>query len=121
MFDELPNDSVDIVFDNLGRPGTADKAMHAIRSGGTYLVLTGGGGDISKTPKEGVRQLKFYAVDGANRTTGVDVLAPMFESGALRAHIFENYSFEDVPAAFTRFLEGGVFGKIAVLVNTTFP
>ena len=32
LFSALPDDSVDIVYDNYGEEGTADKAMHAIRS-----------------------------------------------------------------------------------------
>jgi len=118
LFEALPDDSVDVVFDNLARPGTADKAMHAIRSSGTYLVLTGGGGDISKNPKEGVTQLKFYAVDMSNRTIGVDVLAPLFDAGKLRGtHIFDSFSVSAVADAFTRYLAGGVVGKIAVLMD----
>ena len=118
LFDALSDDSIDVVFDNLGRPGTADKAMHAIRSSGTYLVLTGGGGDISKNPKEGVKQLKFYAVDMSNRTIGVDVLAPLFDSGKLRGtHIFDRFNLSDVANAFTRYLAGGVVGKIAVTMD----
>merc|ERR1712136_615631 len=32
------------VFDTLGFPGTADKALRTIRSGGTFLLLPGGDG-----------------------------------------------------------------------------
>ena len=56
----LPDNSVDIVYDNYGAKGTADKAMPKIRSGGVYLVLPGGeGGSISKHPKDGVKQIDF--------------------------------------------------------------
>merc|ERR1712122_178470 len=41
IFDTLGNDTVDVVFDNLGFPGTADKALRTIRSGGTFLLLPG--------------------------------------------------------------------------------
>ena len=46
IFDSLPDDSVDIVYDNYGArdPGTADKAVHAIRIGGVFLVMDTGGG-----------------------------------------------------------------------------
>merc|ERR1711959_567825 len=42
LSDALPTDSVDIVFDNFGAKGTADEMMHAIRSGGAFVVLPGG-------------------------------------------------------------------------------
>ena len=35
---------MDVVYDNFGRKGTADKAMHAIRSGGVFMILMGGNG-----------------------------------------------------------------------------
>ena len=35
IFDSLPGDSVDVVYDNYGAEGTADKAMRVLRSGGT--------------------------------------------------------------------------------------
>merc|ERR1712209_396502 len=48
IFDALANDSVDIVCDNFGFPGTADKALRVLRSGGTYILLPGGhGGSLS--------------------------------------------------------------------------
>jgi len=39
IFAALPNDSVDVVYDNFGEKGSADKAMPKIRAGGVYLVL----------------------------------------------------------------------------------
>ena len=60
IFDALPDNSVDIVFDNYGAKGTADKAMRAMKSGGTFLLLPGGGGGtLSKNPKKGVKQINF--------------------------------------------------------------
>ena len=40
------NDTVDVVFDNHGAPGTADKAMPVIRAGGVFIFLPGLGGSI---------------------------------------------------------------------------
>lgn len=44
VFDALPDDSVDIVYDNYGAPGTADKAMSKLRQGGVFIFLPGKGG-----------------------------------------------------------------------------
>jgi hypothetical protein len=38
LFASLPDDSVDIVYDNYGAEGTADRAMRTIRPGGMYLM-----------------------------------------------------------------------------------
>ena len=35
----LPDNSVDVVYDNYGAKGTADKAMAKVKPGGVYLVL----------------------------------------------------------------------------------
>jgi NADPH:quinone reductase-like Zn-dependent oxidoreductase len=42
LFDSLPDDSVDFVYDNYAEEGTADKALRTIRSGGTYLMMPHG-------------------------------------------------------------------------------
>jgi len=116
MFDALLDDSVDIVFDNLGHPGTADKAMHAIRSGGTYVLLAGGGGVVSKNPKPGVKQLEVLAVDLSNSSYGLDLLAPMFDAGSLKPIISKNYTLAEVPLAFTNFI-GGAIGKLSIHID----
>jgi len=110
----LENDSVDVVFDNLGVPGTADKIMHAIRPGGTFLVLMGGnGGNISDHPKEGVNQVYFgFATFG---TPELDYMKGEFEAGTLTARVMQPvYTLSEVPEAFTRLRSHGVLGKIAI-------
>ena len=37
VWDVLPDDSVDVVYDNIGLPGNADSAMKALRVGGMCL------------------------------------------------------------------------------------
>merc|ERR1712087_935307 len=69
LADALADDSVDIVFDNFGAKGTADKMLRSIRKGGTFLVLMGGnGGTISAHPKQGVRQIPFGLMQENRRT-----------------------------------------------------
>ena len=45
LFDTLANNSVDVVLDNLGFPGTADKVLRVLRSGheGTFSPYTKAG------------------------------------------------------------------------------
>lgn len=61
-------DTVDIVYDNYGAEGTADKAMRTIRKGGVYLLMphgecyskrTQGPPCLSAKPKTGVRQVNY--------------------------------------------------------------
>jgi len=113
LFDALGDNAVDIVFDNIGVPGNADKAMHVIRPGGTFILLTGGGkGALSKKPKDGVKQFET----GIFKPNGpaLDTLAAGFDSGALRQHTLQKFRLSEIPEAFNRVLGHGVFGKIAI-------
>ena len=118
LFDVLPADSVDIVYDNYGAKGTADKAMNALRSGGVYLVMdTGEGGQISDHPKAGVTQIAFGLMDPSDRNTGLDILSEMFNRGEWVPHTQANYSLDQVKDAFNQDTSGKVLGKLAVLAQ----
>lgn len=114
----LPDDSVDIVFDNLGAVGTADKMMHAVRKGGSIVVLTGGkGGTISKTPKEGVTQVQDFLVHSKRK---LDLIKEFFEAGSLQSRTIQPYyTLSEVRQAFTRSLAHGLLGKISVVPDLT--
>jgi len=113
LFDALKNDTVDVVFDNIGAVGTADSAMHALRAGGFFLLLTGGGqGTLSKHPKAGVKQVQFPIFTPSGHS--LDVLADGFSKGLLRPLTFATFSLSEVPQAFTRSTGHGILGKIAV-------
>lgn len=118
LFDALPDDSVDLVFDNLGLPGTADKAMHAIRPGGTYLVLRGGdGGKISKNPKDGVKQIPFN-LQSSGRTE-MEYAASLIDAGSLRVNVFASYGLHEVRQAWAALRGHGVLGKILIDPSNT--
>merc|ERR1711865_802350 len=110
LADYLENDSVDIVFDNHGAQGTADEIMHAIRPGGAFQVLNGGGGGRpSENPKEGVSQ------SSCNYGNHLDSLKSMFEQEMISPRVMHpTYTLSEVPAAFTRARSRGVFGKISI-------
>ena len=133
IFDALPEDSIDVVYDNYGAEGTADKAMKVLRSGGTYLLMPHGECYVSKSqkppclsanPKAGVRQVNYatgpdYEAFGLQ---GLRELAALFEAGRLRAHVARTFRLGSIAAAFNFSAgggEGGVndnhFGKIAVV------
>lgn len=116
LFDALPDNSVDIVIDNYGAKGTADKAMHAIRPGGVYLVLPGGnGGTISKHPKAGVKQINF-GVATSKDYHNLDTLKNFFEHQGLVAHLYAAVPLQSAAQAFALSKTGQVDGKVAVTV-----
>jgi alcohol dehydrogenase len=120
LFDDyLQADSVDLVFDNLGSKGTADRAMHAIRKGGAFLVLLGGnGGTISKHPKDGVQQHKFWLQPAGRKE--FSQIAKYFDEGKLQPVTSAVYGIKDVPRCWTDKEAGKFFGKLAIdITNMT--
>jgi NADPH:quinone reductase-like Zn-dependent oxidoreductase len=135
IFDVLSDNSVDIVYDNYGAEGTADRALRVIRPGGTYLLMPHGDCYVTKSQgppclsnqtKEGVRQLNYVTGPDyeAHTLQGLNELKDLFEAGQLAPRIAETFSFDDAAEAF-RFSagsgEGGVghhYGKIAMTVAT---
>ena len=116
------DNSVDAVFDNYGGNGTADRAMRALRAGGTYLLLPHGNGQgaLSKHPKPGVRQIDFGDVDNARHDT-LDQLAAFFDKGALRIDaggvpgVQRAFGFDDAAQAYATVAAGEVLGKCAMV------
>jgi len=133
IFDVLPDDSVDIVYDNYGAEGTADKAMRTIRAGGVYLMMPHGECFVKKTqgppclsanPKDGVTQLNYVTGPDfeAHALAALDELSALFAAGKLSAHIDKAFPLASAAAAFAYSAgpgEGGVgshIGKIAINV-----
>jgi NADPH:quinone reductase-like Zn-dependent oxidoreductase len=126
IFDVLPADSVDNVYDNYGAEGTADKAMKVLRSGGTYLLMphgecyskkTQGPPCLSANPKPGVRQLNYVTAPDYSSygLQGLNELKSLFEAAKLTAHIDKSFDLKDVALAFNYSAgpgEGGVSGHI---------
>eukprot|EP00040_Diaphanoeca_grandis_P018811 m.98994 g.98994 ORF g.98994 m.98994 type:complete len:371 (-) comp27120_c1_seq1:124-1236(-) len=131
LFDVLPDNSVDIVYDNYGAQGTADKAMRVLRTGGTYLLMPHGECFVSKSqappclsanPKPGVRQINYvtgpdYAAYGL---MGLQEMKTLFEANQLSAHISKSFALSNASAAFEFSAgkgQGGVndhVGKISI-------
>ena len=86
LWDAVPDNSVDVVYDNYGAPGTADIAMPKIRTGGVFLFLPGKGGSLSKHPKKGVKQINFGLCD-SSKHEDLDELRELVESSKLRPHL----------------------------------
>lgn len=117
IFSQFGNNSVDIVYDNYGGKGTADKAMRVLKPGGTYLLLPGGaGGTLSKHPKPGVTQKSFGLMRPSVKI--LDELKMLLEAGSIKPHVEQVYDFDHVSGsdgALAKSVSGTVVGKIAVV------
>mmetsp|Transcript_18140 Transcript_18140/g.37231 ORF Transcript_18140/g.37231 Transcript_18140/m.37231 type:complete len:361 (+) Transcript_18140:690-1772(+) len=115
VFDGLEDNSVDVVYDNYGAPGTADKALPKLRSGGVFIFLPGKGGALSNATKDGVTQINYGLADSSNHTT-LDALAGMVDEGMLRGHVQQDFTLATVIDAFGASFAGNVTGKLGVRV-----
>jgi len=137
VFDTLADNSVDIVYDNYGAEGTADKAMRTIRPGGTYLLMphgecyskkTQGPPCLSANPKPGVYQVNYVTgVDFEQYALqGLDELKAMVEGGHIKPTIDKSFELSNMAAAFNYSAgpgEGGVgdhIGKISITTVSRF-
>jgi NADPH:quinone reductase-like Zn-dependent oxidoreductase len=114
----LADNSVDVVYDNYGAPGTADAAMASLRTGGSFIFLPGKGGDLSKHPKEGVKQMTLGIVDPSHYED-LDVLKTVVDKGQLKAIIQKSYPLEEIVTALNVSAAGHTVGKISIGFKTS--
>ena len=89
--------------------------MRTLRSGGTYLLLPGGGGGtLSKHPKPGVKQLNFGYTNSSGHAQ-LDLLRQFFDEGKVRTHVYKTFSLEEAAEAYAMSKAGEVVGKVAVV------
>ena len=115
IFDTLSNDSVDVVYDNYGAKGTADKALRVLRKGGVFIFLPGKGATVSKHHKDSVKQINFGLVDPSDYRD-LDDLTTMIDRGQLKPHVQENFPLDEIVSAFNVSLAGKVVGKLGIQV-----
>jgi hypothetical protein len=113
IWEQLGENSVDVVYDNYGAPGTADAAMPSIRSGGAFVFLPGKGGALSKHPKAGVKQINYGLCDSSNHED-LDALTSTVDAGKLKAVVQRTFALDDIVKALNASFAGHVVGKIAV-------
>lgn len=116
IWETLQNETVDVVYDNYGSAGTADAAMSSFKSDGVFIFLPGKGGDLSKNPKEGVKQINYGLCD-SSKHEDLDELAAFAEAGKLRGVVSESHNFEDILAALNSSTGGHAVGKIGINIT----
>jgi NADPH:quinone reductase-like Zn-dependent oxidoreductase len=109
----VPDDSLDVVYDNYGAAGTADKAMAKLKAGGVFIYLPGKGGAVSKNPKKGVKQINFGLCD-SSKYADLDHVKSLADAGHLKAHIDKVFPFQQIKDAFNYSQSGQVVGKISL-------
>jgi len=113
LWEALPENSVDIVYDNYGASGTSDAAVPSIRAGGVFIWLPGKGGAASKKPKEGVTQIDYGLCDSSHYED-LDALAALANAGKLKAVVQQSFALENVVQALNASFGGHVVGKVGL-------
>eukprot|EP00928_Gymnodinium_smaydae_P064337 TRINITY_DN47698_c0_g1_i1.p1 TRINITY_DN47698_c0_g1~~TRINITY_DN47698_c0_g1_i1.p1 ORF type:complete len:364 (-),score=63.66 TRINITY_DN47698_c0_g1_i1:194-1285(-) len=116
IWDALPENSVDIVYDNFGAPGTADAAMKAIRPGGVFIFLPGKGGGTAQHPKQGVQEINYGLCD-SSKHEDMDALKDLAEAGKLEGVVDQTFELGDIVKAIQRGQSGHVVGKVSVKIS----
>lgn len=114
IWSNLANNSVDVVYDNYGAPGTADKAMPSLKPGGVFIFLPGKNGQLSKHPKEGVKQINYGLMMPSK--SDLDALLALHQAGKLVPHVEHSYPLRNASAAFAESASGAVVGKVAIVM-----
>jgi len=118
IWENVANDTVDVVIDNFNAVGTADLAMPSLKSGGVFLFIPGHGGEASKTPKEGVKQVNFGYTDSSNYAD-LDALKAFVDDGKFKAVVKEKYELSDIFSALDAMKAGHTVGKIGITMPSS--
>lgn len=118
IWDHVTPDSLDVVYDNYGAPGTADKALDKIRKGGSFIFLPGRGGQLSKKRKHGVRQVNFHVTNSAHYRD-LDALKVLVEDYKLKPRIQAVFPLQAARSAMQRLKSGHVAGKVVVNITAS--
>ncbi|MFI0977526.1 NADP-dependent oxidoreductase [Streptomyces sp. NPDC021093] len=106
--DALRERHYDAVFDTFGAFVTG-----AVADGGRYASIATQAGPVPDLSARGVRTtVNQVREDGA----GLNELTGLVDDGSLRLRVHSTFALQEIRAAHARFLQGGLAGKIAVVL-----
>ena len=105
--------SIDLVYDTVGQPGTGDRAMRVLKSGGYYVTITGA---LAARVKPGVTQSMFINSDtNLDNHAMLDEIASLMGANKLRMpSLQQTFGLADVQKAFDLSAGGQVVGKVSI-------
>lgn len=116
IWERLEDNSVDIVYDNFGAPGTADAAMASMKPDAEFVFLPGKGGAISQNPKPGVEQYDFGLCDSSN-FEDLDLVKGLVDAGLIHAVVPESHTLENILDVLESSHAGHAVGKIGINIT----
>lgn len=106
---------VDLVFDSLGVESVA-RSLKVLKAGGQIISIVGGVNEEnkSKAAKSGITGANYLVHSSGEDTKQ---LAELFKSGDLKAHVSDEFNFENIADAHKQIETGKTRGKIVVRVT----
>jgi len=112
--DVVPAQSADIVFDAVGRPGTAEDAYKILKDGGSFVTIAGGlASDATAASRPLVKQ-EFFLVDSSDYRN-LDTLKELVDAGQLRPVLDQTFSASEIASCFNYSMAGHSTGKVSVV------
>jgi len=114
----LQDNTMDIIYDTVGQPGTADYAMRVLKSNGYFVTIAGA---LTQHPLKNITQSFFINSDtNIINYNQLDSLKELVESNKLRmTKISGNYSLENVAEGFNQSESGHTVGKISIVIDNS--
>jgi len=112
IWDVVGNDTVDIVYENLGLAGTADQGLAKVRDGGLFVYIAG---NAPTKSKPGVA-VQYFLCDSSDYRH-LDALKEVVDAGKYQPVVQATFALADVAKAFDTLSAGHIVGKIAIDVS----
>eukprot|EP00927_Polykrikos_kofoidii_P070246 TRINITY_DN662_c0_g1_i4.p1 TRINITY_DN662_c0_g1~~TRINITY_DN662_c0_g1_i4.p1 ORF type:complete len:366 (-),score=63.05 TRINITY_DN662_c0_g1_i4:131-1228(-) len=118
-YDVLAPQSVDVVYDCVGLPGTGDHAFDLLKKHGHFATLlpSGKASWSKRLRRRDVYQSAPMCTGSCSNFDRIDAIAAMVGQGKLRVHIDKHFGLEDVKSAFQASIGGHTVGKVVLQVS----
>jgi len=115
----LPERSVDVIYDCVCLNRTGDQAYPILKDGGVFLTIQepSAASPAVASARPSVSQSAYLLDMAHSRTSDLDYLKGLAESGQLNMPIDSTYELDEVGAAFESSMEGHTIGKISIHVR----
>lgn len=110
IWDVVPDNSVDILYENLGAAGTADLGIAKVKEGGIYVYIAGS----KPRAKFGVKVYTFLT--DASHYLKLDAIKTVADAGHLVAVVQQSFELANTSAAFDQESKSGAIGKLAITI-----
>ena len=109
---------IDVIYDTVGEPGTAEKAFSILSRHGGHFVTIADFSDVVVDVPAGVTFSKFINSD-TNLVSAPEMqgLSAMYEAGQLRMPSVAVYGLSQTAEAFATSAEGHVVGKLVISIS----